>query len=231
MLQHIHINVSLQGGLQMARNKYPEITRTRILEAATKLFLEKGWMETTVQDIIDELGDMTRGAFYHHFRSKDDIINAVVDEVTATNFIALAREAAKLKCTALEKLRYLTTAGFSVNENTLEPIKNTPSVFQSPIFIGKVAQDAMNFVAPYIREFLEEGNRDGSLCIKYPKQAAESFILLSQLWANPIIFPVSKDEYLGRIEHMKMLLDGIGIPLIDNEFIEKIENLPSIVRQ
>ena len=55
----------------MARNKYPEITEARILDTATKLFLEKGWEETTVQDIVDELGDITRGAFYHHFKSKD----------------------------------------------------------------------------------------------------------------------------------------------------------------
>ena len=47
----------------MARNKYPEITEARILDTATKLFLEKGWEETTVQDIVDELGDITRGAF------------------------------------------------------------------------------------------------------------------------------------------------------------------------
>ena len=52
----------------MARNKYPEITEARILDTATKLFLEKGWEETTVQDIVDELGDITRGAFYHHFK-------------------------------------------------------------------------------------------------------------------------------------------------------------------
>ena len=47
----------------MARNKYPEITEARILDTATKLFLEKGWEETTVQDIVDELGDITAVPF------------------------------------------------------------------------------------------------------------------------------------------------------------------------
>ncbi len=61
----------------LARNKYPEITEQRILDTATRLFLEKGWEETTIQDIIDELGDLTRGAFYHHYKSKDEIIDAV----------------------------------------------------------------------------------------------------------------------------------------------------------
>lgn len=47
----------------MARNKYPEITEQRILDASLKLFLEKGYEHTTIQDIIDELGDLTKG-FY-----------------------------------------------------------------------------------------------------------------------------------------------------------------------
>ena len=41
----------------MARNKYPEVTVERILDAAQKLFLEKGYDHTTIQDIVDELGD------------------------------------------------------------------------------------------------------------------------------------------------------------------------------
>lgn len=54
----------------MARNKYPEITVEKILEAAKKLFLEKGYENTTIQDIVNELGGLTKGAIYHHFRTK-----------------------------------------------------------------------------------------------------------------------------------------------------------------
>ena len=50
----------------MARNKYPEVTVERILDAAQRLFLEKGYDNTTIQDIVDELGGLTKGAVYHH---------------------------------------------------------------------------------------------------------------------------------------------------------------------
>ena len=53
----------------MPRNKYPEETVQKILDASLKLFLEKGYEETTVLDIISEMGGLTRGAFYHHFKS------------------------------------------------------------------------------------------------------------------------------------------------------------------
>lgn len=48
----------------MPRNKYPEETVQKILDASLKLFLEKGYEETTVLDIIREMGGLTRGAFF-----------------------------------------------------------------------------------------------------------------------------------------------------------------------
>ncbi len=59
----------------MARNKYPEITVEKILDVAQRLFLEKGYDNTTIQDIVNELGGLTKGAIYHHFKSKEEIID------------------------------------------------------------------------------------------------------------------------------------------------------------
>ena len=49
----------------MARNKYPELTVEKILEVSQRLFLEKGYEQTTIQDIVDNLGGLTKGAVYH----------------------------------------------------------------------------------------------------------------------------------------------------------------------
>lgn len=50
----------------MSRNKYPEETVNLILDVSQRLFIEKGYDNTTIQDIIDELGGLTKGAIYHH---------------------------------------------------------------------------------------------------------------------------------------------------------------------
>lgn len=44
----------------MARNAHPEVTRQRILDAAKKLFAQKGYERTTIQDILDELEDLSK---------------------------------------------------------------------------------------------------------------------------------------------------------------------------
>ena len=69
----------------MARNKYPEITVEKILDAAQRLFLEKGYENTTIQDIVGELGGLTKGAVYHHFKSKEEIMDAVNDRMFFSN--------------------------------------------------------------------------------------------------------------------------------------------------
>lgn len=49
------------------------LTRTRILEEAAKLFTEKGYEATSVQDLAEALG-LSKAALYHHFRSKEEVL-------------------------------------------------------------------------------------------------------------------------------------------------------------
>ena len=53
----------------MGRNKYPEQTQERIVDASIKLFIEKGYEQTTIQDILNAL-NLSKGGLYHHFKSK-----------------------------------------------------------------------------------------------------------------------------------------------------------------
>ena len=67
----------------MGRNKYPEETVTKILDAALELFCAQGYEGTSIQDIVDRLDGMTKGAVYHHFKSKEEIFNAAFDRAMA----------------------------------------------------------------------------------------------------------------------------------------------------
>ena len=62
----------------MARNKHPEETVAKILDVSMRLFTEQGYEHTTIQDIVDALG-MSKGAIYHHFKSKEDILDRIND--------------------------------------------------------------------------------------------------------------------------------------------------------
>ena len=53
-------------------------TRDQIIYEAVRLFAEQGYEKTTIQAIIDAVG-VSKGGFYHHFRSKDEIVEAITE--------------------------------------------------------------------------------------------------------------------------------------------------------
>ena len=59
-----------QEGLRQAQRRF---TKQHILEAAVKTFLERGYIASTVEDIIERAGT-SRRTFYAHFRSKADVL-------------------------------------------------------------------------------------------------------------------------------------------------------------
>ena len=93
----------------MPRNKYPEQTVEKILNAAAALFAEKGYANTTLQDIIDATG-LSKGAVYHHFQSKEEIAARVGDRLgtRVTGELARIRDDAAL--TGLQKLQAVFAA-------------------------------------------------------------------------------------------------------------------------
>ena len=68
----------------MARNKHPEQTVQLILETAARLFAQKGYDETSMQDIMDAT-HLSKGAIYHHFPSKLDILLRIADQILTAN--------------------------------------------------------------------------------------------------------------------------------------------------
>ena len=90
----------------MARNKYPQETIHKILDVAQELFLTKGYEHTSIQDIIDGLGGLTKGAIYHHFKSKEEILSAVLDRLYAGKGDRMAQILADREMTGRENPFY-----------------------------------------------------------------------------------------------------------------------------
>lgn len=105
----------------MARNKYPEVTVEKILDVAQRLFLEKGYDNTTIQDIVDHLDGLSKGAVYHHFKSKEEIMDAVGDRMfSANNPFEKVRKRSDLN--GLQKLREairLNQSGFTASSSAV----------------------------------------------------------------------------------------------------------------
>ena len=68
--------------------KKGDLKRAQILDAAEKLFFEKGYDRTSVQDILDALG-MSKGGFYHYFDTKEAVLQSVSERRAEHRFEGL----------------------------------------------------------------------------------------------------------------------------------------------
>ena len=102
----------------LARNKHPEETVHLILDVAFRLFMEKGYEQTSIQDIINHLGGLSKGAIYHHFKSKEDILVAVTDKITHESNQMLATIRDRTDLNGKEKLKTI------FKESISRPVQN-----------------------------------------------------------------------------------------------------------
>ena len=216
----------------MARNKYPEVTEERILDAAQRLFLEQGYENTTIQDIVDELGGLTKGAVYHHFKSKEEIMDAVGDRMFfENNPFEEVRKRTDLN--GLEKLREAIRLNQSDTARTSMTIQSIPLTRSPRILMGMVDANR-RILTPYFRELLEEGNRDGSLHTEYARELSELLPLLTSLWLLPSVFPATKEEMKRKFLFLGDMLERMGVPLFDDtirplvdDFFDRITEEPA----
>lgn len=65
--------------------KDPEVRRAELVEAATRMFLKKGYKATSVDDIVKAAG-VSKGTFYLYFSSKPEILTAIIEQVQLNIF-------------------------------------------------------------------------------------------------------------------------------------------------
>lgn len=80
---------------RLSRTESQELTRAKLIESATRLYLENGYVATSTDQVAEAVG-FSRGALYSNFRSKEDLALAVLDAHTEEQFQEIAAVAADL---------------------------------------------------------------------------------------------------------------------------------------
>ncbi len=212
----------------MARNKYPEETVNRILEAATRLFIEKGYEHTSIQDIISNLGGLSKGAIYHHFKSKEDILEAVTDKMTEESNKILEKIRDREDLTGKEKMKMIFKE--SVGRSDMDDLFAVgPDLSNNPRLLFSTFRDTVDNVAPfYIRPIIEQGIADGTIQTDYPAALSELVTLAANIWINPMVFNNTMEEYCRKLMVFKQMMEGFGLDIVDDELIERMRELAAV---
>ena len=212
----------------MARNKYPEETVNLILETAGRLFVEKGYERTSIQDIVDNLGGLSKGAIYHHFKSKEEILSAVTDRMTEESEVLLSRIRDDKTLTGKEKLRKLFYESLNRPEQK-DMFRSAPRLGENPQLLAMVMRETIDITAPiYLTPIMEQGIKDGTIHTKYPKELGEVQLLLGNVWLNPMTMDSTPEETYRKCLCFKEILDAMGLDIVGEETVEKLQELTEI---
>ena len=209
----------------MARNKYPEETVKLILDVSTRLFSEKGYDDTSLQDIINET-KLSKGAIYHHFGSKEDILKAIFHRLGNENAEIFAKIRDDSRLCGIEKLRKIfQTAVFHSNQSVLLTV--SPCLLNNPRFLAMQIEQIYELIAPqFVEPILAEGVKDGSINIENPHEIAEAIMILTNLWLNPLVKMTDTEGMKKRCDTFNTLLKGLGIgDLLDSQTISAFVQL------
>jgi AcrR family transcriptional regulator len=206
----------------MARKNNPKQTIENIITVSGKLFMEKGFEKTCMQDIVDALG-MSKGAIFHHFKSKEEIFTAVMekqhDYVAEVVYPQWFSEVEGLS--GKDKLKYLIKKNMA-DKSSLEISRAAASAMDSPHIIKAMMSNGIKKSAPLIAEIIREGIEDGSITTEYPDEYAQVFILLINIWCDPVIFECNTAALFKRLKFLQHLSRQLGVDIITDEVIESI---------
>lgn len=196
----------------MARNKHSEETVNRILDVALALFFEKGYDNTSIQDIIDGLGGLTKGAVYHHFKSKEDILSAALDRDNMPLYAELRRIRDDGRMNGAEKLQALFAASITGPQMDMwatvapdmDPVKNSR-------LLGLQYQSVFEETVPdFVLPIVEQGVGDGSISTEHPREFSEIIVLLANLWVSPMFRACTAEELRTRVDYYIDIVKMLG---------------------
>lgn len=212
----------------MARNKYPEETEKKILDVAEELFLGNGYDNTTIQDIIDHLGGLTKGVIYHHFKSKKNIFDKVLERKYGHD-VSLRLD--KLEgLSGFEKIKSLSLMTMRATDHQMLAY-SARTLLTNPQMVGNQYKAAYETAIPLMKGYIEDGIKDGSITTEYPQEIAELLVLSTNIWLAPLIYELSKKEVLHKLYFFQQLYEGVNFPLIDDEYIEACLHMYEVIQK
>lgn len=204
----------------MPKKYNSKATIENILSVSEKLFLEKGFDKTSMLDIAQTAG-ISKGAIYHHFKSKDEIINAVAENQEQTNKSIMENWLAETAyLNGRDKLIAILEKNIESQEvHYLDDIMSVR--MKSAEFVLSYMQNCVNKDAHFISEIIKQGITDGSLITDFPDECAEVFLLLMNVWCDPAVFDCGLQKLSLRLRFLQHMMQSIGIDVLSDTLLKK----------
>jgi AcrR family transcriptional regulator len=204
------------------RARDPNERRGELVTVAGLLFAERGYEATTIEDIIGRAG-LSKGAFYHYFRSKEDLLEALAEQA-AQRALAMLDDAGALSgFTALEGLNHFLARGRA--GAGAPDIATFGAIFrpENLALYHRLHRAVAAVLAEPLARLIEQGIKEGVMFSGDPRTTAEIVLGLGSITHDAVAgilaartadeFEAGKSALRHRLEQQGIAVDRIlGLP-------------------
>lgn len=183
--------------------KPPEERREELIETAERLFSSQGYQETAVSDIVQAL-QVAQGTFYYYFKSKEDVLRAVIehDLQTMRDAMAAIRQGPPDARGKLEGILNVILSFNDKRESLFKYIHLAQNALLHDLFMRRLAE----LFTPVIREVLLEGIFQGRFRIRHATETAEIILLVVAHLNDSVHFTTEAADHAHRQEAAEYFL-------------------------
>lgn len=164
------------------------IRKTEIVSAAQAQFMQQGYDATTIQDIIDVLG-IAKGTFYHYFKSKDELLDEIVERMM-TDMSLRIKTILDIKKSAIEKMNDVFKLGALYKVENIDVfliLLKTLYREENYIIRDRMFRSSIKKNGPIIEKIVEQGIKEGAFNTPYPETIGEIMINLGKTLNENIV--------------------------------------------
>ncbi|UCG25723.1 MAG: TetR/AcrR family transcriptional regulator [Chloroflexota bacterium] len=212
--------------------KDAEIRRAEILDTAQQLFLQKGYEQTSIQDIIDVIG-IAKGTFYHYFDSKSQLLNELIGRMLNQTVQMVEPIVRDENLDALEKFQlYFSEIVSWKTENKAFMLDILRAWYrnENAIFRFKLTAASIEAVVPPLTTIIHQGVAEGVFTTCYPDDIGEIILSTMRSLSEGVALMILNEEeraILNEEERANMLSTMERKSAVHQYAIERLLGAPA----
>lgn len=190
--------------------KEAEVRKQEILDTAAVLFAEKGFDNTSVNDILERLG-IAKGTLYYHFKSKECIMDALIERQTEILLSQAKKAAGDQDIPVVERIARtilalrVKTAETAEEEQMIEQLHKP----QNALMQQKTKRILFQQVPPILAEVLKDGIAQGIFKTPHPLECMEMALCYLDALLDDNIFELTEQEQFSKIQTFLSYLEQL----------------------
>jgi AcrR family transcriptional regulator len=222
--------------------KAPAVRRAELIDCAQRLFLAKGYEKTTINDVIAATG-LSKGAFYHHFRAKEDLLEAIAARFAEQSLAHAAAVQREASLNALQRLNMVLAMWREWKIDNLAQLRAMFTTLLKPengVLYLRIVNAVLSAMSPQIAVIIEQGRREGIFDVFDSVAAADAILWIGNGRLGLVVDAMasaSSGDIEGpaqtiarRIKAEELMVDRIlGVAPGSVQFLGSIEYLKTLI--